>query len=238
MSNRYLDEAGKVTSKHIDTTMKDRVDALGFFKLMGIKEITTARQKKNGTTVYELPIRKLHYNGKSFAYKYAIYESGYIRDVSDHCSSPWYINKRYETSEMYWNSYYKKYTKYKTSKAAFINDFDDQLVYLANYILKNRYSSKLYNCCDFGIEQIKECADYRHKHKWEGKMITITRDEYNKLKYNMPLATTGGTVNIPIREYDAMCAKIDANELEKISAEAQDEIAVFINGHRYDIRQT
>ena len=235
MSNRYLDEAGKVTSKHIDTTMKDRVDALGFFKLMGIKEITTSRQKKNGTTVYELPIRKLHYNGKSLAYKYAIYESGYIRNVSDHCSSPWYINKRYETSEMYWNSYYKKYTKYKTSKAAFINDFDDKLVYLANYILKNRYSSKLYNCCDFGIEQIKECADYRHKHKWEGKMITITRDEYNKLKYNMPLATTGDTVNIPIREYDAMCAKIDANELEKISAEAQDEIQVIINGTRYNL---
>tara|TARA_A100001015_G_scaffold262486_1_gene308736 strand:- start:49 stop:759 length:711 start_codon:yes stop_codon:yes gene_type:complete len=235
MSNRYLDEAGKVTSKHIDTTMKDRVDALGFFKLMGIKDITTSRQKKNGTTVYELPIRKLHYNGKSLAYKYAIYESGYIRDVSDHCSSPWYINKRYETKTKYWNSYYKEYGTYTGDKPVFINDFDDQLVYLANYILKNRYSSKLYNCCDFGIEQIKECADYRHKHKWEGKMITITRDEYNKLKYNMPLATTEGTVNIPIREYDAMCAKIDANELEKISAGAQDEIQVIINGTRYNL---
>ena len=235
MSNRYLDEAGKVTSKHIDTTMKDRVDALGFFKLVGIKEITTARQKKNGTTVYELPIRKLHYNGKSLAYKYAIYESGYIRDVSDHCSSPWYINKRYETKTKYWNSYYKEYGTYTGDKPVFIENFDDQLVYLANYILKNRYSSKLYNCCDFGIEQIKECADYRHKHKWEGKMITITRDEYNKLKYNTPLATTGGTVNIPIREYDAMCAKIDANELEKISAEAQDEIQVIINGTRYNL---
>ena len=235
MSNRYLDEAGKVTSKHIDTTMKDRVDALGFFKLMGIKDITTSRQKKNGTTVYELPIRKLHYNGKSLAYKYAIYESGYIRDVSDHCSSPWYINKRYETKTKYWNSYYKEYGTYTGDKPVFIENFDDQLVYLANYILKNRYSSKLYNCCDFGIEQIKECADYRHKHKWEGKMITITRDEYNKLKYNTPLATTGGTVNIPIREYDAMCAKIDANELEKISAGAQDEIQVIINGTRYNL---
>ena len=34
MSNRYLDEAGKITSKQIDTTIKDRTDALGFFKLM------------------------------------------------------------------------------------------------------------------------------------------------------------------------------------------------------------
>mgnify|MGYP001259023592 CR=1 FL=1 len=205
MSNRYLDEAGKVTSKHIDTTMKDRVDALGFFKLMGIKDITTSRQKKNGTTVYELPIRKLHYNGKSLAYKYAVYESGYIRDVSDHCSSPWYINKRYETKTKYWNSYYKEYGTYTGDKPVFIEDFDDQLVYLANYILKNRYSSKLYNCCDFGIEQMKECSEYRYKHKWEGKMITITRDEYNQLKYNDPVARV------------------------------QDKVEVFINGQRYNL---
>ena len=183
MSNRYLDEAGEViTSKQIDTTIKDRTDALGFFKLMGIKEITTARQKKNGTTVYELPIRRLSYTGNSTTYKYAIYDSGYIRDVSEHCSSPWYINKRYETNEMYWNSYYKKYTKYKTSKAAFINNFDDQLVYLANYILKNRYGSKLYSSCDYSIEQIKECSQFRYNAKWNSDTVTIPRDAYIKFK--------------------------------------------------------
>jgi len=206
MSNRYLDEAGEITSKQIGVfKLEDRTDALRFFKLMGIKEITTARQKKNGTTVYELPIRRLSYTGNSTTYKYAIYDSGYIRDVSDYNHSPWYINKRYITKSKYWNSYYKEYYTYTGNKPVFINDFDDQLVYLANYILKNRYSNKLYSCCDFGIEQIKECADYRHKHKWEGKMITITRDEYNKLKYNMPLATT------------------------------QDDIQVIINGQRYNL---
>ena len=205
MSNRYLDEAGKITSKQIDTTIKDRTDALGFFKLMGIKEITTSRQKKNGTTVYELPIRKLHYNGKSWSYKYAIYDSGYIRDVSGHCSSPWYINKRYETNEMYWNSYYKKYTKYKTSKAAFIGNFDDQLVYLANYILKNRYRNKLYSCCDWNIEQIKECSDFRHKARWDGDTVTISRQEFIDLQKANPLAKT------------------------------KDDIQVIINGTRYNL---
>ena len=205
MSNRYLDEAGEITSKQIDTTIKDRTDALGFFKLMGIKEVTTARQKKNGTTVYELPIGKLYYWGKSIPYRYAIYDSGYIRDVSEHCYSPWYINKRYITKSKYWNSYYKEYFTYTGNKPVFIDNFDDQLVYLANYILKNRYRNKLYSCCDFGIEQITECADYRHKHKWEGKMITITRNEYNELKYNTPLATT------------------------------QDDIQVIINGQRYNL---
>ena len=187
MSNRYLDEAGEITSKQIDTTIKDRTDALGFFKLMGIKEITTARQKKNGTTVYELPIRKLNYTGSSYAYKYAIYESGYIRDVSEHCSSPWYINKRYETKTKYWNSYYKEYYTYTGNKPVFIENFDDQLVYLANYILKNRYG-KLYSCCDWNIEQIEETSRFRHLHKWEGNTVTISRDEYNELKKANPLA--------------------------------------------------
>jgi len=205
MSNRYLDEAGKVTSKHIDTTMKDRVDALGFFKLMGIKDITTARQRKNGTTVYELPISKLSYTGNSYTYKYAIYDSGYMRDISDHCSSPWYINKRYETKTKYWNSYYKKYGEYVGSKPVFIENFDDQLVYLANYILKNRYGSKLYNCCDWNIEQIKEQRKFMYDHKWKGDTITISRDEYNELKRLKPLTST------------------------------QDDIQVIINGQRYNL---
>ena len=106
---------------------------------------------------------------------------------------------------MYWNSYYKKYTKYKTSKAAFIGNFDDQLVYLANYILKNRYRNELYSCCDWSIEQMKECSDFRYKARWDGNTVTISRDEYNELKKANPL---------------------------------QDEVVVFINGHRYDIRQT
>ena len=210
MSNRYLDGNGfinpiKVTSEKIDTTIKDRTDALGFFKLMGIKEITTSRQKKNGTTVYELPLRRLSYTGNSRTYKYAIYESGYIRDVSDYNHSPWYINKRYETKTKYWNSYYKEYGNYTGLKPVFINNFDDQLVYLANYILKNRYSSNLYSCCNWNIEQIKETCDFRHKHKWEGDTVTITRDEYNELKKANPLARV------------------------------QDKVEVFINGQRYNL---
>ncbi len=185
MSNRYLDEAGKITSKQIDTTIKDRTDALGFFKLMGIKEITTARQTKNGTTVYELPISKLSYTGNSYAYRYAIYDSGYIRDVSEHCHSPWYINKRYITKTKYWNSYYKEYGEYVGNKPVFVDNFDDQLVYLANYILKNRYG-KLYNCCDWNIEQIREQRKFMHDAKWEGNTVTISRDEYVELQKAKP----------------------------------------------------
>ena len=58
------------------------------------------------------------------------------------------------------------------------------------------------------MEQIKECSDFRYKARWDGDTVTISRDEYNELKKANPLART------------------------------QDEIVVFINGHRYDIRET
>ncbi len=45
---------------------------------------------------------------------------------------------------------------------------------------------------------MKECSEYRYKHKWEGEMITITRDEYNQLKYNNPLARTQDDVQVII----------------------------------------
>ena len=188
MSNRYLDEAGEITSKQIDTTIKDRTDALGFFKLMGIKEITTARQKKNGTTVYELPIRTLYYTGSSYTYKYAIYKSGYIRDVSDRCHSPWYINKRYITKTKYWNSYYKEYGTYTGNKPVFIENFEDQLVYLANYILKNRYG-KLYSCCDWTIEQMKECSRFRHNAKSNASLCMTINGKVIRLLYHVTSTT-------------------------------------------------
>ena len=47
-----------------------------------------------------------------------------------------------------------------------------------------------------------------YDHKWRGNTVTISRDEYNELKKANPLAKT------------------------------QDEVVVFINGHRYDIRNT
>lgn len=206
MSNRYLDEAGRITSKQVDASIKTPEDALRFFKLMGIKDITTKRQKNNGTTVYEVPVNRLIYTGRYETYKYAIYESGYIRDVSESLHSPWYINKKYKTTEMYWSSWDKKYTSYKTSKAAFIYNFEDQLVYLANYILKNRYkNNKVYSCDDWNIGQIKENSDFKYKARWDGSTVTISRDEYNELKRANPLARV------------------------------EDKVEVFINGHRYNL---
>jgi len=228
MSNRYLDEAGRITSKQVDASIKTPEDALRFFKLMGIKNITTKRQKNNGTTVYEVPVNRLIYTGASDTYKYAIYESGYIRDVSESLHSPWYINKKYETTEVYWSTWDKKYAKYKTSKPAFIHNFDDQLVYLANYILKNRYkNNKVYSCDDWSIGQIKENCEFKYS-KRPLSTITVPRDKY--LKYKEAYSEVYELDNVLISRSYLNDLKFQA----KVN-KSPDTVEVFINGTRYNL---
>jgi len=228
MSNRYLDEAGRITSKQVDASIKTPEDALRFFKLMGIKNITTKRQKNNGTTVYEVPVNRLIYTGRYATYKYAIYESGYIRDVSESLHSPWYINKKYKTTEVYWSSWHKKYSKYETSKPAFIRNFDDQLVYLANYILKNRYkNNKVYSCDDWNIGQIKENCEFKYSNR-PLSTITVPRDRY--LKYKEAYSEVHELDNVLISRSHWEDLKFQA-EVNK----SPDTVEVFINGTRYNL---
>ena len=119
--------------------LENAQDANSIFELLGIKDVTTKRQEKNGTIVYELPFERCSTSGITGKIKFACYESGYVRDVSDWNSSCYQINKKYETKEKWWNSHYKKYCTRSHYKRILIPEYEDRMVYLANYILKNHY---------------------------------------------------------------------------------------------------
>ena len=55
--------------------------------LLGIKEITTSRQKKNGTRIFQLPIKK--YGSKI---QVGSFKSGYVRRMNG-CYTPYQLNK-------------------------------------------------------------------------------------------------------------------------------------------------
>jgi hypothetical protein len=114
-------------------------EALKQFELLGIKYAQTERQRKNGTIVYELPFKRCSAGGNTVSMKFALYESGYVRDVSGWNASPWQLNKKYGTREKIWSSYLKEYREYTSYKRVLIDNHEDRLVYLANYILKNYY---------------------------------------------------------------------------------------------------
>ena len=112
-------------------------NAMFKMKLLGIKEVTTPRQKKNGTREFLLPVKD-QYGGEIHVASFA---SGYVRrtKAGGYCPS-WQINKRCESEPKYYgpfeNGYYRKYT---TWTCKLIPNEVDRLEYLISYCLKNYY---------------------------------------------------------------------------------------------------
>ena len=106
-------------------------------QLLDIQEVTTSRQKKNGTREFLLPVKD-QYGGKIHVASFA---SGYVRrtKAGGYCPS-WQINKRCESEPQYYgpfeNGYYRKYT---TWTCKLIPNEVDRLEYLVSYCLKNYY---------------------------------------------------------------------------------------------------
>ena len=71
--------------------------------------------------------------------------------------SCWQLNKTYKTKEKWWNSYYKEYRDWVTTKRILIDRHDDRMVYLCNYILRNYYNNSKWNLVgEYAVERINQ----------------------------------------------------------------------------------
>ena len=124
--------------------------------LLQMKEITTKRQKENGTKIFQLPIKK---HGQFI--EVGSFKSGYVRRMNG-CYTPYQLNKREK---------YSKYYKYNTDgfenpQTAYykIDHYNrilipieiDRLEYLISYCLKNYY-----------IKQANMIEDGKFVPKWK-----------------------------------------------------------------------
>ena len=132
------------------------------FDLLQIKEITTDRQKKNGTRVFKLPMKAYwRYAGYSEPVILATYKSGYVRRLLTNSgvyggAGMYQLNKRYEGEPEYFKDYEwqtkgvgdnckqvqvwtGKYRSFTTRKCKLIPKEIDRLEYLLNYAIKNWY---------------------------------------------------------------------------------------------------
>ena len=117
-------------------------------QLLGIQDVTTDRQYKNGTIVWRLPIL----SDKPNTYiEYASFASGYVRNQGVDCHSNWQINKRCMSEPMYypeykWQDGYQvktgKYRRFITRGCELIPIEIDRLEYMLKYIIKNEYVKK------------------------------------------------------------------------------------------------
>ena len=107
--------------------------------LLGIMDISTIRQSKNGTIVWKLPIKCEH---SGILLEVASFASGYVRNQGKSCRSNYQLNKRCESEP----DYYKierngetLYRKFTTRTCKLIPVEIDRLEYLISYCLKNYY---------------------------------------------------------------------------------------------------
>ena len=118
--------------------------------LLGITDVTTNRQHRNGTVVWQLPIKNNH-RPTSFI-EVASFSTGYVRNQNSGYSN-YQLNKRCQNEPEYFKDYETiwhdngeytqkwtgKYRKFETRGCVLIPIEIDRLEYLISYCLKNYY---------------------------------------------------------------------------------------------------
>ena len=143
--------------EYMSTEIRSAREAMTIFNILGIKEITTERQRKNGTHVYELPIHLMYGPENKFPLRFATYKSGYVRNVTECNSSSYQINKT-KTQPAGTNGYHFEHVE-----RILIPNYDERLVYLANFILRNYYQKPTYLMNDYTVGCLKEAYYEQNK---------------------------------------------------------------------------
>ena len=134
--------------------------------LLGIMDVTTTRQHKNGTIVWKLPIKNEW--GRKLI-EVASFKSGYVRN-NNSASSNFQLNKRCEGEPEYFELPNGDYRKFSTRSCILIPIEIDRLEYLISYCLKNYY-----------IKHANFVADGEYVPKWRyDNLADAARLDYEK----------------------------------------------------------
>ena len=104
-------------------------EILNTMKLLGIKEVTTPRQARNGTRDFELPIK--YRWGRNI--RLASFKTGYVRNQNG-CYSNYQLNKVIR--------YKDKGNRYYNYKRVLIQKEVDRLEYLLKFAVRNYYTKQ------------------------------------------------------------------------------------------------
>jgi len=135
--------------EYMSTEIRSAREVMTIFKILGIKDISTDRQQKNGTQVFELPIQQMYQSLVPKPMRFATYKTGYVRNVSPYNSSAYQINQTKKRPPC------KEYS-FETIERILIPNWEERLIYLAKFIIKNYYQKPTYLINDYTIECLKE----------------------------------------------------------------------------------
>ena len=117
--------------REIENKFNNFVEVERMLQFLDIQEVTTKRQKNNGTREFELPIKD-SWSGKKI--RVASFASGYVRNQNS-ASSNYQLNK---TKKNYEKTFSNGYEWWATERILIPNE-QDRLAYLISYCLKNYY---------------------------------------------------------------------------------------------------
>ena len=174
-------------------------------QLLGIQDVSTDRQVRNGTIVWRLPILS---DRKGRYIEYASFKSGYVRNQGVDCHSNWQCNTRKATESYYpeyeWKDGYQvktgKYIKWKTRTCELIPIEIDRLEYMMKYVIKNEFIKR---------------ANYVQ----EGKFIP-------KWKYDMQKEDT---------QFHEKRATEYMNKFANVAPDGTKDVILIIDGHKYKV---
>jgi len=133
-------------------------------QLLGIQDITTDRQHKNGTVVWKLPIKNEY---SKLCIEVASFASGYVRNQGVSCHSNYQLNKRCQGEPEYFKLSNGDYRKFETRSCVLIPIEIDRLEYLISYCLKNYYIKNANQVADG-----KYVPEWYHNDKLESDVFT------------------------------------------------------------------
>ena len=130
--------------------------------LLGIMDVTTTRQDKNGTIVWKLPIKNEWNNGSLI--EVASFSTGYVRN-NNSASSNYQLNKQTDSKPEYYKLSNGDYRKYTGKKCVLIPIEIDRLEYLMKYCIKNYF-----------IKNANLVADGEYVPKWQHEHMLERHD--------------------------------------------------------------
>ena len=155
--------------EYMSTEIRSAREALTIFKILGVKEITTKRQHRNGTQVFELPIKQMYGPSGQKNLRFATYRTGYVRNVTESNSSSYQINKTKKLpadTDGYHFAHIER---------ILIDSWEERLIYLAKFIIKNYYQKPTYLISDYTMDTIK--SQYKQANELRNQADKLPFDE-------------------------------------------------------------
>ena len=147
--------------------------------LLGIMDISTTRQYKNGTIVWKLPIKD---QDSGILIEVASFSTGYVRNQGKSTRSNYQLNKTKKNFEKEWSNGYKYYS----TERILIPIEIDRLEYLISYCLKNYYIK--------GANQVAN-GDYVPKWKYDN-LADAARIDYERQDPEVKMIVNGHRYNV------------------------------------------